>query len=76
MHQIRIFIGKEDEASRLTKEVNDWLASSQAKIVNVFGNLSPQTVTEKSSDSVRTLGDNGGRRYAPSDIMMVVVFEQ
>ena len=75
MHQIQIFIGKEDEPARLTKEVNDWLASSNAKVVNIFGNLSPQTVAEK-ADATRTISDSGGRRYAPSDIMLVVVYQK
>ncbi len=76
MHQIRIFIGKEDEPGRLAKEVNDWLANDDVKVVNIFGNLSPQTLIER-GESGRILGAaSEGRRYAPSDIMLVVVFEQ
>lgn len=75
MQQVRIFIGKEDETQRLTREVNDFLASTGAKVVNVFGNLSPQTMTP-GAETQRAMGEGTVRRYAPSDIMLVVVFEQ
>jgi hypothetical protein len=75
MQQIRIFFGKEDATTALTKEVNDWLASSKAKVVNVFGNMTPQTILEKGEPG-RVMAEGGGRRYAPSDIMLVVVYEQ
>jgi hypothetical protein len=76
MHQVRIFIGKEDDTLRLAKDINEWLAYDDVKVVNIFGNMSPQTIQDR-SESGRILGaEGGGRRYAPSDIMLVVVFEQ
>jgi hypothetical protein len=77
MHQVRIFIGKEDDTLRLAKEMNDWLAHDDVKVVNIFGNMSPQTIQDRAGEGGRLLGaEGGGRRYAPSDIMLVVVFEQ
>ena len=76
MHQVRIFIGKEDDTLRLAKEMNDWLAHDDVKVVNIFGNMSPQPTLAR-AEGGRLLGaEGGGRRYAPSDIMLVVVFEQ
>jgi hypothetical protein len=75
MQQIRIFIGKEDAPDTMAKEVNGWLASSKVKVVNVFGNMTPQTIIDKGEGN-RIMAEGGGRRYAPSDIMLVVVYEQ
>ncbi|HYE60522.1 MAG TPA: hypothetical protein VD997_00875 [Phycisphaerales bacterium] len=76
MQQVRIFIGKEDEVSRLTKEVNDFLANTGAKVVNVFGNLSPQTPGASGGSEGMRAPEGMNRRFAPSDIMLVVVYQQ
>ena len=77
MHQIRIFTGIEGDTARLAKDVNDWLKSSKAKVVNIFGNIAPQSPLEKSETS-KLMGAeySSARRFAPSDVMLVVVFEE
>jgi hypothetical protein len=52
------------------------LKTSKAKVVNVFGNIAPQSMLEK-SDRGRLAGTEAasGRRFAPSDVMLVVVYE-
>lgn len=70
MQQIKLFKGVERELSDLEQQVNDWLSKSEAKIVNVFGNISPQTMGDQASS-----GGLGGS-YAGSDILIVVVYEQ
>ena len=43
MHQIKIFKGLENELPELEAAVNDWLRNTAARIVNVFGNIAPQS---------------------------------
>jgi len=77
MHQIRIFTGIEGETAKMSKDINDWLRQSKVRVVNVFGNIAPQTPLE-SSASPSLVGEDRGsaRRFAPSDIMLVVVYEE
>jgi hypothetical protein len=75
MQQVKIFIGKEDDTQRMGKEVNDFLASTGAKVLNVFGNMCPQT-TLPTGGGERPAPESLNRRFAPSDIMLVVVYEQ
>jgi hypothetical protein len=77
VHQIRIFTGIEGDTARLAKDVNDWLRQSKVKVVNVFGNIAPQSALER-HDPGRIAGAETGpaRRFAPSDVMLVVVYEE
>lgn len=68
MQQIRLFKSIETDVSDLEREINSWLQESGVKVINIFGNIAPQTVT---SDS----GGTSGRSFSPSDLFMVVVYE-
>lgn len=70
MHQIKIFKQLEFELESLERAVNQWLVENPVKVVNIFGNMSPQS-PKSSSDSMinRTA-------HSPSDIMIVVVYEK
>jgi hypothetical protein len=77
MHQIRIFTGIEGDTQRLAKDVNDWLKQSKVKVVNVFGNIAPQSAMERADPGRLAGADTGSaRRFAPSDVMLVVVYEE
>lgn len=74
MHQIKLFEGSEDALSTLEKEVNAWLRESNARVVQVFGNIAPQSILPASDN--RALSTEGGtRRFAPSDVLVCVVYE-
>lgn len=76
-HQIRIFTGHEGETAKLTDEVNAWLKQSKVRVVNVFGNIAPQSTLEKPGGGKLTGAEVGpGRRFAPSDILLVVVYDE
>jgi len=70
MQQIKIFRGLESEVPAVEKEVNEWLAGTKAKVVQIFGNLSPQSAPLEQ----KMPGLHRGA-YAPSDILIVVVYE-
>ena len=71
MHQIKIFIGLESELPALESQVNTWLSSSQARVINIFGNISPQgdMVDERGVIISRSV-------FAPSDVMLIVHYEK
>lgn len=71
MQQIKIFKGIENDLPALEIEVNQWIASSGARIVNIFGNISPQT--HASSDAPHGLTRS---EFPPSDILIVVHYER
>lgn len=76
MQQVKIFKGVENESDKLERDVNDWLKKSGVKVVNIFGNLSPQSVmTGASGGSLVGAESAAGRRFAPSDVLLVVVYE-
>lgn len=64
-----MFVGLESDIAALEHRVNAWLAENNARIVNIFGNIAPQT----------TNGDPGGkvsRRFESSDVLMTIVYEK
>jgi hypothetical protein len=65
---MKLFKGVETDLTSLETEVNTWLAESGAKVVNVIGNIAPQTT--KSEDNA-----GGGRMFPPSDVMLAVLYE-
>jgi hypothetical protein len=75
MQQIRIFTGIEGETGRIADEVNGWLRQSNVKVVNIFGNIAPQGVMTKAENRIGAT-ESASRRFVPSDIMLVVVYEQ
>jgi hypothetical protein len=67
MQQIKLFKSVETELSGLESDINGWLKSSGGKIVNIFGNIAPQTRGE---------GGGGDRRFTPSDVFVAIVYEK
>ena len=68
MQQIRIFKSIESEVGELEREINGWLQESGVNVVNIFGNIAPQTVLSETPSGT-------GRAFSPSDIFMVVIYE-
>lgn len=77
MQQIKIFRGLETETDRIEQSVNAWLRSSGARVVQVFGNIAPQTITGAAEEGGKVVGAESGisRRFGPSDVLIVVVYE-
>ncbi len=67
MHQIKIFKGSEGEIEELETSMNTWLSESSARVVNIFGNIAPQ--------SPRGERGNLGSGFAHSDLFLAVVYE-
>jgi hypothetical protein len=70
MQQIKLFVGTESEVRTLEDEANAWLRESGAEVVQMFGNIAPQTMAH-----VVTKTESTGRRYQPSDLFLAIVYE-
>ncbi|MDA1274624.1 MAG: hypothetical protein O2960_11320 [Verrucomicrobia bacterium] len=71
MHQIKIFKALETETPRIEDQVNSWLAESKVRVINMFGNISPQTTSPDSNAMAISRG-----AFPPSDVMLVVLYEK
>lgn len=69
MHQVKIFKGLESALPALEKEMNTWLAESQVKVFQIFGNLAATSGNRNEENSLSAYP------YVASDVFMVVVYE-
>ena len=70
MRQVKLFKGIESDVAALEGEVNAWIRQSGARVVNVTGNIAPQS--EKAGAPGRGLGKS---TFAPSDVILIVLYE-
>jgi hypothetical protein len=70
MQQIKIFKGVESETGALEAEVNRWLAESNARVINMFGNIAPQSQSTAQSGTLST------SVFAASDVFLVILYEK
>ena len=66
MQRIKLFKGLESDISGLEAEINGWIEETGAKVVNMFGNIAPQTPGA---------GSSSARQFTPSDVMLAVVYD-
>lgn len=67
MHQVKIFRGVENEVTALEKQINAWLAAEAVKVINIIGNLSPQ-----SPPPADKAGSISQSPWPPSDVLVIV----
>ena len=71
MQQVKIFKSHEDAVDHLEEEINQWLSSSGARIINIIGNIAPQS-TASAPEQKATLSRGN---FAPSDVLVIVLYE-
>lgn len=71
MQQIKIFMSVESEVSQTEAEVNAWLKESGVRVLQIFGNIAPQTTPLGDTPG----GSSGPLRFPPSDVILVVLYE-
>ena len=77
MHQIKLFKGIESDLGAIEREVNAWLTSSNAKVIQMFGNVAPQTPrVDGLSGHLLGADRTSTRGFAASDILIAVVYEK
>lgn len=69
MQQIKIFKGIEHELKALEDEVNAWLVESQVEVLQIVGNMAPQTASSKRDAAGLTQGE-----FPPSDVFLIVLY--
>ena len=65
MQQIKIFKSIESELGSLEEEINEWISEQSVTIVQIFGNIAPQ------SPSTPGMGS-----FSSSDVLVVIVYER
>ncbi|NQT87447.1 hypothetical protein HQ560_11825 [bacterium] len=70
MQQIKIFKGVENDVETLADEVNAWIESANVRVLQITGNIAPQT--QGSDHKTHQLGSVG---YAASDVLIIVLYE-
>ena len=70
MHQIKIFKGLESNLAGLEKEVNAWLAETNVRVVQTFGNMAPLSGERNEGNSLAAYP------YVASDVLLVVLYEK
>lgn len=70
MHQIKIFKTLENELHETEQEINSWLAKSKVKVLQIVGNISPQSPGAQEGAAGLTKS-----QFAPSDAMIIVLYE-
>lgn len=76
MHQIKFFAAEEDTSRTLEAEINAWLRETNARVINIFGNIAPQAVlTSPQSNTLPGADPGSTRRFAASDIFIAILYE-
>lgn len=70
VHQIKIFKGLEDDTSTIEHDVNQWLRDNKVRVIQVFGNVAPQTLAPETVKNTLTRTN-----HPPSDVFLVVLYE-
>jgi hypothetical protein len=71
VQQIKIFKGLESETALLEKQVNTWLAESKVRVIQMHGNIAPQTTGDESTSSAISKS-----AFHPSDVLLVLLYEE
>lgn len=70
MQQIRLFKGVESELGALESAVNDWIRQSGARIIQITGNIAPQSINPRSGSEGLTQSS-----FSPSDVILIILYE-
>ena len=70
MQQIRFFKSTENDLTSLQSEMNAWLKANPVRVVQIFGNIAPQTVSGEEAGTGLTKS-----AFAPSDVLVAVLYE-
>jgi hypothetical protein len=70
MQQVKIFKGLESDVPDLERRINAFLAEKAASVIQITGNIAPQSDT-RDDDRGHKLGGS----YTPSDVLVIVLYE-
>ena len=67
MQQVKIFKSIESELWSLQDEINDWIRDNNVKIIQITGNIAPQSDTSSAG---------GMGSFSASDVLVIVLYEK
>jgi len=70
VQQIKIFKGLENDISVLETEINTWLCESKARVINMSGNIAPQSESRQAGG-----GGLSNSTFSPSDVVIMLLYE-
>ena len=73
MQQVKLFTGLEGATEELAEEINSWIRKTGAKILQISGNIAPQTIA--SFDQTVGLPAAGSTALRPpSDLFIIILY--
>ena len=75
MQQVKIFVGLEGETNALSDEINKWIRESGAKVLQVTGNIAPQSMGGSGLGGGLP-GTSLASGRVPSDVLVIVLYEE
>ena len=70
VQHIKIFRGLEADLPRLEAEINKWLVDSGARVLQMTGNIAPQSLRNTPKEVLQQ-GD-----FLPSDVLLVLLYDK
>jgi hypothetical protein len=70
VHQVKIFKGLETELPALETQINDWLAANAIRVINIIGNMAPQSPPPEKTEGIRM------SPWPPSDVIVIVHYDK
>ncbi len=70
VQKVKIFKGLESDTQGLEQEVNSWIASSGAQVLQITGNIAPQSAAGGGKSGALLHG-----AHAPSDVLLIIVYD-
>jgi len=70
MHQVKMFKGSESDLPALEKQINSWLAGEGVRVINMSGNIAPQ------SPPAPEKGSLGLSSHPPSDVLVIIHYDK
>lgn len=70
MQQVKMFKGSESDLPALEKQINTWLAGAAVRVINMIGNIAPQSPPPPEKGSL------GLSSFPPSDVLVIIHYEK
>ena len=70
MQQVKIFKALESDTAHLEAQVNQWLRDTRCRVINIFGNIAPQSAAKEPTQGSISQGP-----FSASDVLIVVLYE-
>lgn len=70
MHQVKMFKGSESDLGGLEKQINTWLAGENVRVINMSGNIAPQSPPPPDKGALNISA------YPPSDVLVIIQYEK